>query len=149
MLTEAPTSSHFLSQLLSRKVVDLELPADVDGDTEGKQPLQNVQNFTDLNKHIQVEEASFSASIINNKMRSSWTGESVCLMMARHQFIRRVANGNVSDKHVGATNAVAQDWFKWYKVTMDGRSYPNFFIRSTLSSAHTFDQRKQRLLFDH
>nr|GEY48313.1 zinc finger, CCHC-type, retrotransposon Gag domain protein [Tanacetum cinerariifolium] len=34
--------------------------------------------------------------------------ESVCLMMARHQFIRRIANGNVSDKHVGATNVVAQ-----------------------------------------
>nr|GEV43733.1 hypothetical protein [Tanacetum cinerariifolium] len=48
MLTEAPTSSHFLSQLLSRKVIELELPADVDGDTEGKQPVQNVQNFTYL-----------------------------------------------------------------------------------------------------
>ncbi|GJS72786.1 ribonuclease H-like domain-containing protein [Tanacetum coccineum] len=67
MLTKAATSRLFLSQLLSRKVVDLELPADVDGDTEGKQPLQNVQNFTDLNKQIQVEEASFSTSIINNK----------------------------------------------------------------------------------
>ncbi|GJW49665.1 ribonuclease H-like domain-containing protein [Tanacetum coccineum] len=59
MLTKAATSRLFLSQLLSRKVVDLELPADVDGDTEGKQPHQNVQNFTDLNKQIQVEEASF------------------------------------------------------------------------------------------
>nr|GEU44710.1 hypothetical protein [Tanacetum cinerariifolium] len=66
MLTEAATSSLFLSQLLGRKVIHLELPADVDGDIERKQPVQNVQNFTDLNKQIQVEESSFSASIINN-----------------------------------------------------------------------------------
>nr|GEX44604.1 hypothetical protein [Tanacetum cinerariifolium] len=73
MLTEAPTSSHFLSRLLSRKVIDLELPAGVYGDTEGKQPVQNVQNFADLNKQIQVEEASFSASIINNNSSQFFT----------------------------------------------------------------------------
>ncbi|GKA52806.1 hypothetical protein Tco_0746121, partial [Tanacetum coccineum] len=34
--------------------------------------------------------------------------ESVRLMMARNQFIRRVANGNVLDEHVEPSNAVAQ-----------------------------------------
>lgn len=66
MLDEAPKSSHFLSQVLSQKVIDLELPAGVDGDNVGKQPVQSVHSLADLNEPIKVEEASFAASIISN-----------------------------------------------------------------------------------
>ncbi|KAI3808645.1 hypothetical protein L1987_24602 [Smallanthus sonchifolius] len=72
---EAPSSSHLLSQVCSqisketctqRRVIDLELPADVEDDNEGNQPVKNIHNLStkktynlaDLNEPIQMEEAS-------------------------------------------------------------------------------------------
>ncbi|GJS95954.1 putative reverse transcriptase domain-containing protein [Tanacetum coccineum] len=66
MLTEAPKSSHFLSQVLSKKVIDLELSAAANRNNVEIQPVQDVHSLADLNKPIQVEEASFAASIIIN-----------------------------------------------------------------------------------
>ncbi|GKA30848.1 hypothetical protein Tco_0717153 [Tanacetum coccineum] len=36
-------------------------------------------------------------------------------MIARHQFIGRAANGNVSDEHVGPSNALAQGLWDYVK----------------------------------
>ncbi|XP_076891596.1 uncharacterized protein LOC143543047 isoform X2 [Bidens hawaiensis] len=70
---KAPNSGHFLNQACSqRRVIDLELPADVEDDNEENQPVKNVNNIStkrafnlaDLNEPIQTEEASSAASFI-------------------------------------------------------------------------------------
>ncbi|XP_071735069.1 uncharacterized protein [Rutidosis leptorrhynchoides] len=79
-----PTNQPNLNQVSSwiakemhsqRRVIDLELPADVDENNKGKQPVETVHNLntsrsfnlTDLNEPVQLEETSFAESIINNK----------------------------------------------------------------------------------
>ncbi|KAI7741423.1 hypothetical protein M8C21_000883 [Ambrosia artemisiifolia] len=76
----AANSSHLLSHVSShiskdmhtqRRVIDLELPADVDEDNEGNQAVKVVQNLSkkrgynlaDLNEPIHMEEASFTPSV--------------------------------------------------------------------------------------
>ncbi|XP_076940204.1 uncharacterized protein LOC143609298 [Bidens hawaiensis] len=76
----AASSSRFLNQISSqnskemhtqRRVIDLELLADVDEDNEVKQPVKNVHNLStkraynlaDLNEPVHLEEASFAASV--------------------------------------------------------------------------------------
>ncbi|KAI7752448.1 hypothetical protein M8C21_020340 [Ambrosia artemisiifolia] len=72
--TKAPNSAHFLSQVCSqRRVIDLELPADVEDDNIRSQPVKNGFNFStkkaynvaDLNEPIQMEETTFASSLIN------------------------------------------------------------------------------------
>ncbi|KAK9061784.1 hypothetical protein SSX86_018967 [Deinandra increscens subsp. villosa] len=72
----AANSSHFFSQVSSqmskemntqRRVIDLELPADVDGDNEGNQPVQNVHNLSTKRAYnlADLNEPSFEGSVIN------------------------------------------------------------------------------------
>ncbi|KAK1440794.1 hypothetical protein QVD17_06626 [Tagetes erecta] len=77
--TDAPNSSHFLSQVCTqRRAIDLELPANVEEDNVGNQTVKNVHNsstrrpynLADLNEPIQMEEASFAASHINKNSGS-------------------------------------------------------------------------------
>nr|XP_043634402.1 uncharacterized protein LOC122605512 isoform X2 [Erigeron canadensis] len=82
MLAEAPKPSHFLSQVSSqfskemhtqRRVIDLELPADLAKGNEEKRVTKNAHNLgtkraynlADLNEPVLVEEASFAPSFIN------------------------------------------------------------------------------------
>ncbi|KAJ0704220.1 hypothetical protein HanPI659440_Chr14g0560261 [Helianthus annuus] len=66
----AANSSHFLSHT-QRRVIDLELPADVDESNEENQAAKVVQNLSkkraynlaDLNEPIHMEEASFAPSV--------------------------------------------------------------------------------------
>ncbi|KAJ0905858.1 hypothetical protein HanPSC8_Chr07g0298861 [Helianthus annuus] len=63
---KAPNSGHFLSQVCSqRRVIDLELPADVEEDNQAVENVHNLitkkpYNLADLNEPIQMEEAKNS-----------------------------------------------------------------------------------------
>ncbi|KAI3799113.1 hypothetical protein L1987_34403 [Smallanthus sonchifolius] len=106
----AANSGHFSSQISSqiskemhtqRRVIDLELPADVDEDDEGRQPVKNGHNFSakrvynlaDLNEPIRVEEASFAPSVINKNCDYSVTNSKFWYLQAEpkkaHEHLSR------------------------------------------------------------
>ncbi|KAK1410196.1 hypothetical protein QVD17_36731 [Tagetes erecta] len=101
----AANSSHFLSQITSqiskrmhtqRRVIDLELPADVDENYEGHQRVKNVHNLgtkraytiADLNEPICLEEASFAASVINKNSDYGASNPKFCYLQSEPKIAR-------------------------------------------------------------
>ncbi|KAI3794021.1 hypothetical protein L1987_36646 [Smallanthus sonchifolius] len=105
----AANSGHFLSQISSqiskemhtqRRVIDLELPADVDEDDEGSQPVnghnfstKRAYNLADLNEPIRMEEASLAASVVNKNSDYSVTNSKFWYLQAEpkkaHEHLSR------------------------------------------------------------